>query len=387
MKGAAIRQPAEKKILYLITKSVWAGAGKYVFDLATGLPHQEYHVSVAAGGKDILAQKFNEAKIDYYEIKSFQRNINPLRDITAFIEVTKLIFKIKPDIIHASSAKAGGVTGIAFWLYKVKCKMSDVGKKPLAIFTVHGWTFSERRPHWQIFLIKMFSRATCLFYDKIICVSEHDRKIAIGNNIAPAEKLVAIHNGIKPDYYKFYSRNEARNNLGLNEKDFVVGTIGEFTKNKGHRYLIEAAENLKDLKFVIIGFGEDEEYLRNKIKEGKLEGRFFIETKKPDAAFYLKAFDVFALTSLKEGLPYVLMEASLAELPIIATNVGGIPEIITNQETGILAEPMAPYELEGNIEKLYKNPDFSSNLAKNAKEKVLREFSFEKMLKETTSLY
>jgi len=371
-----------KKILYIITKSVWAGAGKYVFDLANGLPQKDFNITVAAGGKDVMAQKVIDAKLDYYEIQNFQRDINPLRDIAALIEITKLIFKIKPEVIHVSSAKAGGVAGLAIFLYKLFSK-----EKTNALFTVHGWAFSERRPQYQIFLIKVFSQITSLFYDKIICVSEHDRKIAIGNKIAPAGKLVTIHNGIKPDYYNFYSRNEARKKLNLDEKDFVVGTIGEFTKNKGHRYLIEAAENLKNIKFVVIGFGEDENYLKNKVKETKLENRFFIETKKPDAAFYLKAFDVFALTSLKEGLPYVLMEAGLAELPIIATNVGGIPEIIITQETGILTEPMAPYELEGNIERLYKNAEFAGNLAKGAKEKVLKEFSFEKMLKETTLLY
>lgn len=374
-------------MLYIITKSVWAGAGKYVFDLATSLPESKFEAVIAAGGSDILAQKIKDAGIQYHEIKNFQRNVNPFRDVAAFFEILNLLKKEQPDIVHASSAKAGGIAGIAFWLYKVKCKMSDVGKKPLAIFTVHGWTFSERRPVWQIFLIKFFSRMTCFFYDKIICVSEHDRKIAVGNNIAPAQKLATIHNGIKIDFYDFYSRHEARKKLGLGEEDFVVGTIGEFTKNKGHRYLIEAAKNLKNLKFVIIGFGEDEQYLRNKIKSADLENRFFIETSKPDAALYLKAFDVFALPSLKEGLPYVLLEAALAERPIISTGVGGITEIITNQKTGLLVEPAAPFELEGDIESLYKNKDLAENLAKNAKEKVLRDFSFEKMLADTMALY
>ncbi len=371
-----------KKVLYIVTKSVWAGAGKYVFDLATGLPHGKFEASVAAGGKDMLAQKIIEGGIPYYEIKNFRRDVNIFRDLASLVEITKLLFSSKPDIVHVSSAKAGGIAGLASLFYKLFSE-----EKIRTIFTVHGWTFSERRPGWQIVLIKLFSKITCLFYDQIICVSEHDRKIAIGNNIAPADKLIAIHNGIKTDYYDFYSRDEARKKLGLHEKDFVVGTIGEFTKNKGHRYLIEAAENLKNIKFVIIGFGEEENNLREKIKKIGAEKRFFIETDKPDAAFYLKAFDVFVLPSLKEGLPYVLLEAALAECPIISTNVGGIQEIIINQETGLLVEPMAPYELEGDIESLYKNREHGANLAKNAKEKVTKEFSFKTMLEKTISLY
>lgn len=376
-----------KKVLYVITKSVWAGAGKYVFDLATELPKSQFMAIIAAGGSDVLAQKIKDTGIPYHEIKNFQRNVNPLRDIAAFFEILKLLKKERPDIVHVSSAKAGGVAGLAIYFYKISQGLKANDQNPTAIFTVHGWTFSERRPQWQIFLIKLFSRLTCLLYDKIICVSEHDRKIAVGNNIAPTKKLVTIHNGIKIDFYDFYSKHEARKKLGLGEEDFVVGAIGEFTKNKGHRYLIEAAKNLKNLKFVIIGFGEDEQYLKNKIKSAGLENRFFIETGKPDAALYLKAFDVFVLPSLKEGLPYVLLEAALAERPIISTGVGGITEIITNQETGLLVEPAAPFELEGDIESLYKNKDLAENLAKNAKEKTLKYFSFKKMLENTLALY
>lgn len=374
---------SKKKVLYLITKSVWAGAGKYVFDLATGLQEKQFEPVIAAGGRDILAQKADEAKIPYYEIKNFKRNVSLLKDFGAFFEVLKIIREVKPDVVHVSSPKAGGIAGAALFFYSLLITRYSLQK----IFTVHGWTFNERRPRWQLSLIKTFSWLTCLFYDKIICVSEHDRKIAIGNKIAPAGKLVTIHNGIREASYKFYSRDEARKKLGLNEKSFIVGTIGEFHKNKGHRYLIEAAENLKDLEFVIIGFGEEKERLLGQISKLKITGRFTLIDDLPDAANYLKAFDVFVLPSLKEGLPYVLIEAGLAKLPIISANVGGIPEIIINQETGLLVEPMAPYELEGDIESLYKNTELAVNLAVKAREKVLKEFSFEKMFSDTLALY
>lgn len=346
----------KKSILYIITKSVWGGAQKYVYDLATGLSQTSlpagkagFRPMVAAGGTGPLAQKIISAGIPYFEIKSFQRDVNAFKDIFAFFEILSLLFKTKPDIVHVSSAKAGGISGVAIFLYKILATKY----KTRAVFTIHGWTFNEPRPKWQIFLIKFFSKLTCLFYDKIICVSEYDKQCAIKNKIAPERKLITIHNGIKPKDYNFYERTEKR---------FTVGTIGEETKNKGHKYLMEAAKNFPGINFNIV-------------------------SNMSDAAMYLKNFDIFVLPSLKEGLPYVLLEAGLAEVPIIATNVGGIPEIIQNNETGILVNPTSAEEITGAIKKFIDNPELTKTLARNAREKILQEFSFEKMLNKTLAAY
>lgn len=361
------------RILYIITKSVWAGASKYVYDLATNLSQTRFEPMVAAGGQDEMAQKIKQAGIPYFEIKHFQRDINILKEICAFFEILSLLHKTKPDIVHVSSAKAGGVAGITIFIYRLA--------RPLqAVFTVHGWTFNEIRPKWQVILIKLFSKITCLFYDKIICVSEYDYKSAVDNNIAPIKKLAVIHNGIKVDEYKFLSRTESRKKFNLSDSDFVIGTISEFTKNKGHAYLIEAAKNFPNTKFVIIGFGPQ----KNNYKKQK---NVLLIENLPNAPQYLKAFDIFVLPSLKEGLPYVLLEAGLAEIPIIATNVGGVPEIIQNEKTGLLITPANPDELADAIKKLIEDKKFAQNIAQNAKEKILKEFSFEKMLDRTLAAY
>ena len=344
------------RILYIITKSVWAGASKYVYDLATNLPQTSlpagkagFRPMVAAGGQNEMAQKIKQAGIAYFEIKSFQRNVNIFKDILAFFEILSLLYKTKPNIVHVSSAKAGGIAGVATKIYSLLSTRYSL----LAVFTIHGWTFNEVRPKWQIFLIKFFSKLTCLFYDKIICVSEYDYQSAIKNKIAPAKKMIAIHNGIKPEEYDFRERTE---------KEFTVGTIGEAVKNKGHEYLREAEKKFPDIKFNII-------------------------SNMPDAARYLKNFDIFVLPSLKEGLPYVLLEAGLAEIPMIATNVGGIPEIIENEKTGLLINPANPDEIADAIKKLIEDKKFTQNIAQNAKQKILKEFSFEKMLDRTLAAY
>jgi len=380
------------KILYIITKSVWAGASKYVYDLATGLPQTRFRSIVAAGGTGLLAEKIISAKIPYFEIKGFQRNINILKDFFAFFEILFLLFKTKPDIIHVSSAKAGGISGIATFIYK----LLSTNYSLLSIFTAHGWSFNEIRPNWQIFLIKFFSKLTCKFYDKIICVSEYDYTIALKNNIAPKEKLIIIHNGIKPEDYTFLTKEEARKTLGysvsnLDTEYLVIGTIGEFTKNKGQEYLIDAflKPGLAKLpiKIFIIGFGEKKEILKEKILYYSIEDRVFLIDNLPEASKYLKAFDIFILPSLKEGLPYVLLEAGVAEIPVIATNVGGIPEIIKDNKDGWLINPGIVNELAVMIKKLSQDKTRRKNFAKNLNKKIINEFSFEKMLNSTLTAY
>lgn len=361
-------EKSTKKILFVITKSVWGGAQKYVCDIAVNLPKNEFEAIVAGGGNGPMAEKIKMAGLSYFEIKSFQRDINFWKEIVSFFEILKILFQTKPDVVHVSSSKAGGIAGVACFVYSAMRRASSFwnhfpyvrdGKTnlpaslPVAVFTIHGWAFLESRPRWQVWLIKLASQITCLFYDKIICVSRNDYNEALKNKIAPAKKFIVIHNGINPADYNFQERTE---------KEFTIGTIGESVKNKGHKYLEETMKNFPEIKLNII-------------------------SNIPNASKYLKNFDIFVLPSLKEGLPYVILEAGLAGLPVISSNIGGIPEIIENGKNGLLVPPANPKKLADAIKKLIEDKTLRENLAKNLREKIKKKFSLEKMLEQTTPLY
>lgn len=388
-----------KKILYIITKSVWGGAGKYVYDLAVNLPKNEFEVFVAAGaasnaadGENKLAQEIKKANIPYFEIKNFKRDIGLFKDIRAFFEILKLLRKLRPDVVHVNSSKAGGIAGLAALLYK----LLTIHYSLRTIFTAHGWAFHEKRPKWQNFLIRLFSKITVLFYDTIICVSEFDRQSALKNNIAKPQKLITIHNGINAQKTEFLTKEQALTHLArlvghrMSDNKMIIGTIGEFTKNKGQKYLIEAIKLLPasySLLTFIIGWGEEKRNLELRIRNYELGDKIMLIDNLSPAAPYLKAFDIFVLPSIKEGLPYTLLEAGLAELPVIATDVGGNPEIIENGKTGILIPPANSEALANAIEKLIKNESLRKTLAQNLHQKILNEFSFGRMLKQTIELY
>lgn len=393
----------KKRVLFVVTKSVWGGAQKYVYDLAVNLSKKKFDVLVAAGGNGPLVEKLKESEILYYEIKKFKRDISFLSDILSFFEVLKLLRKTKPDIVHVNSSKAGGIAGIAILIYKMFFRNPYPKSYTLnTIFTVHGFAFNEARPKWQIFLIKLASRFTCVFYDKIICVSEYDRQAAIKNKTAPERKLVTIHNGIDIDEKVFLSKGEAIEKLEVKSQKFkvavqnlkleniiIIGTVGEFTKNKGHKYLIEAFKKLQtaNYKLIIIGWGEDKQKLEEKIKELEMEDKVFLIEGLSPAMPYLKAFDIFVLPSLKEGLPYTLLEAGLARLPVVVSDVGGIPEIIENEKTGLLISPANVSALASAIKKILEDKNLRDKLAENFHKKIIQEFSLEKMIRETLRVY
>lgn len=378
--------PRKKKILFIVTKSVWGGAQRYVVDLIEYLPRDEFDFAVAAGGRGPLAAKAMESGVPYYEIESFQRDISLRKEILAFFELLAIIRKTKPDIVHLNSSKAAGTGAVAAWLMRV----------PRIVASTHGWPFHEDLRRWQRLIRKLLVKIGILFQDAVICVSEFDYNTGIQIKIAPRKKLVPIHNGVDQKKHVFLERARAREELFRRAKIeaknyFIIGTIAEYTKNKGLYYLLEAANQIIKVEpraiFMLVGWGEEREFLRETIEKFHLEKHVFLIENLPEAFSYLKAFDVFILPSLKEGFAYTLLEASLAELPIVTTRVGGNPEIIENLKNGILINSASPEEIISAISYLMRDASDRMNLGAAARAKVVKDFSIESMVRETQRVY
>lgn len=331
---------AKKKVLFVITKSNWGGAQRYVFDLAANLPKEDFEAVVALGGTGekgaatgLLAAKLQKAGIRTIFIKSFVRDISLIKELQAFGELVSIFKSEKPNVVHLNSSKAGGVGALA----------ARVAGVPKIIFTVHGLPWDEKRNFLSRTLIYITTRLTFLLCHKVITISKDN--YARARACLPCRtKIVLIYNGINV-HMLFGDGSIIRNAFPPNAK--ITGTVGELTKNKNQIALVEKARKNPKMYAAIVGEGEDRAMLEKKIKEYKLEDRVKLFGFMP-AGEVLKGFDVFALPSLKEGLPYVLLEAKAAGLPIEANPIGGIPEI-----------------LNGNIE----------------------DFSLEKMIEKTSALY
>lgn len=394
------------KILFVITKSNWGGAQKYVFDLAYNLPKNDFDVAVAAGGRDgLLIKKLKEANIKIIPIPRLQRDVNFIKEILSLWSLFKIYIKERPDVIHLNSTKIGGLGAVAVYglrLYGLLASLRWQSGRPKVIFTVHGWGFNEER-HWLYQAIIYFLQwITVLMCDRVVAVS--GAILAQGARMPfVSNKFVLIYNGLTPS--EFLSRETARSAISslsktnINEDEFprldsarlVIGTIAELTKNKGLVYLVGAYKILKDSGINFYGFvlgeGEDRKILENLIAKYNLRNIVYLPGFVPDATKYLKAFDIFVLPSLTEALAYVLIEAGYAGLPVVATNVGGLPEIVENEKGGYLVPAKNPEALAVAIKKLLENESLRNQMGKANHDSVSQKFSFDRMLKETIDIY
>ena len=380
----------KKKIIYLITKSEWGGAQKYIFNLATNLDKDKYDVLVLAGeGNDELFNRLKESEVDYIKLDSLKRAISLKQDFKAFNEIYKILKKEKPDVIHLNSSKISILGSLAAKRYNTFRR-----DKAKVIYTVHGWVFNEPLSPFKQRMYFYLEKWTSRFKDIIICVSELDKQIATAANIALEDKLVTIHNGIDLKNLKFLNTKLAKQillqNIKRDGKFTIIGTIANLYKTKGLNSLIQAAGTLvkhnNNLLFIVIGEGPERKNLENLIKEYNLEKNFYLTGNIDKAYTLLKGFDIFVLPSVKEGWPYTILEALAAEVPIIATKVGGIPEIINDLSNGILIKPGSYKNIAYAIAEIIDNPVLKKDFKKNSLLSVSK-YNLEDFLQQTYNIY
>ena len=358
----------QMKIIYGITKSNFGGAQRYVFDLASKAKSQGHEVSVLCGGEGLLVKKLREAGVRIISIPDFGRDINLLKDAKGLLFIFKTIWQEKPEVFHINSAKMGGAGIFVGRLLGIKH----------IIFTAHGWAWNEPRPLWQKALIKFFSWLTVLFTHKTICVSEETKRQISGWPFIK-NKLRVIYNGI--DKFDLLPRQN---------QIFTVGTIAELHKVKGLDILLKAWSKFTKrhpAKLVIIGEGEERASLEKMAKNmgisDSVKFRGFVDNARQELA----SFDIFVLASRSEAMPYAPLEASTAKLPVIATSVGGVPEIIESGITGILVPKEDSEAIFSSLVLLTEDAHLRERLGEALNKKVAEEFSQEKMFEKTFSVY
>jgi glycosyltransferase involved in cell wall biosynthesis len=390
------------RVLYIITQGEQGGGQKNVFDLAVGMSQKGHEVFVAVGeieneGDKWLFQELqkNEIKKDnLIELKKLQREVKPLRDISALFEIIKLLKKVKPDIVHLHSSKAGVVGALACFFARVR-----------SVYTVHGFVFLEPMNIIKKLIYISLEFSSSLFRKFTILISEKD--ILVGKKffiLRNQKKYNLIYNGVSEKTKEnMLSGEEAREflfgkiqphltspiNKGGTIK--IVGTISNLYKTKGLEYLIDAAsavatasQDSRNTLFFVLGFGSEkyQQELQERINSLGLKNNFFLLGKTPSAYKYLKAFDLFTLTSVKEGLPYTLLEAKMAGVPILATSVGGIPEMAKNFKIN-LVESKNVLEIKNKIVEILGDKDRKFEVD----DKLPEVYSLQNMLDETEKVY
>jgi len=380
-----------KKILLCITKAAIGGAQKYVFDLATHLPADQFEVAVVAGNPGPLFERLYKFHIRTIVVPGLGRDINPLNEVKAFINLIRIFITEKPDIIHLNSSKMGAMGAVAAFV----SKLLTLNFKPRVIFTVHGWGFREDRSTAQRAAIFGVSWISARFHNHVVTINAADH--ADSKTFVPHKKISLIPLGISTP--AFLPRQQAReffaekSGRAFNDNTFLIGTTAELTKNKGLVHLINALDHLSlssqksAIRCIIMGEGEERANLLADIKAHNLYNHISLIGFVTDAYRYLPAFDLFVLSSVKEGLPYAMMEAMNAKLPIIASRVGGIPDLITHEENGLLVAAKDSLLLAKSIQRIISSPEERLSFGLRAHRSVITNHSLDRMIALTIQLY
>ena len=374
------------KLFLIITKGNFGGAQRYVYDLAVNLSKTQYEITVILGTSGILETKLNNTGIRTLQINSLKRNINPLSDLASFFSLIKLFHQEKPDIIHLNSSKVGGIGSLAGRITGI----------PKIIFTGHGWAFNEKRNSLTKALILFSHWLTIILSHQVIAVSKKT-KINIYHLPLVRKKITVVYNGI--NNFFLLDKKEGQEKLIsmipsydlTSVKKIWLGSIAELHQNKGLDIALDALSTLikthPQLIYLIIGEGEERIKLAKLIKKLNLTNNVFLIGFIPEARQYLSAFDIFLLPSRTEALPYAILEAGLANLPVIASQVGGVSEIIENGQNGQLVPKENSTEITKAIKLIIASQKRQQRLGDNLKQSVKKKFSLTKMIKETEKVY
>lgn len=307
------------KLLLAITKSNWGGAQRYVYDIAEHFANDKhFDVAVLAGGEGALVAKLDNNNIRTISLSALTRDVGIQKDSKSLYQLFRIILKEKPDILHLNSSKMGLFGGVIGRLCGVK----------KIIFTAHAWPFNETRPYYQKIIFRAFGMLTVILSHKTIAVSQS----VIASLNAPkfiSKKMTCVYTGIEtPKMYEdglFFEKFSIQKTPGVH-----IVSIGELHTSKGLDRALIALAQCKHLAWTyhIIGTGEKREYLGTLVQQLGLSERVIFHGFIDKASLYLNSFDVFLFPSRTEALGYVAIEALFNKLPIVASNAGGIPEVL-----------------------------------------------------------
>lgn len=368
-------------LLYVLTKGTWGGAQRYVFDLCVYAKEQGLEPVLAYGESGLLVERLTRIGVRCIRVPGLARDISLVSDIRAFFSLAALFLKEHPKVVHLNSSKASALGALA-------AKITNV---PHTVFTAHGWAFTEKRSLLAKVFFYLVHAVTLILADTTIAVSEAIMKSAPLRPLV-RHKLMVIRNGIAHTPSS-YSKAAARTVLIARfpflskvQQELWVVTLGELHDNKGIDIGIEAWKNVahKDAQWCIIGGGERESRLKTQAEDvPSIHFLGFIE----NAAELLPAFDCMLLPSRTEALAYVLLEAGVAHLPVIATNVGGVPEIVRNDVSGILIEKENPRSCEQALRTLLSDEEKRASFGASLHAHVTKHFSLTRMCEATLACY
>lgn len=345
-----------KKILYLISDRQFGGGSRHLYDLIENLSHAWFEPILISRSSPIL-EKLKD------KIKTYSVEMKNRLDFNSIKEIRKIIIKEKPDLVHLHSTRAGILGALAAKNLKIPIVYTE------HLFT-HDYIPHNKLIHtYQIITFRYLSK----YITKVIVVSQAVKKYLIDKNIFPSERIEVIYHGVG-------AVQPITNHQSPITK---IGSIGALNSLKGYKYLTEAVQNIDGIKLEIVGSGDELAKLQKLDVNKKTK---FINYS-DNIYKIMSKWDIYVQSSLSESFGLALAEAMAIGLPVIATKVGGMPEIVENGVNGLLVDKKNSQQLSETIKKLINNNELRKKMSENNIKKIKEGFSLDKMVKETERLY
>lgn len=353
--------------MLLITKADIGGAQIHLLTLIRNLKVR-YEFILVCGEEEFLTVAARKLSIEVIIVSSLQRQIKLSKDYSTYKKLVELIREKNPEFIHIHSSKAGIIGRLAAW---------KSGRK--AIFTAHGWAFTEGagllQRSYGLGAEWLIGR---LNFD-VILVSKYDFALARRFRVITNQSGYLIQNGVESRPFERIPRQT---------KTPAIVTVGRLVPQKNQELLIRAIANIQsEFKLIIVGDGPNFKELTALAETLSVDHRIEFVRQSVEIAKWFEQADIFALSSIYEGLPLSIIEAMSYSLPVVATDVGGVSELIDHGETGFLVSRNNDLLLAKYLEILINDSNLRSEFGTLAKQKYGQSFTAEKMCKLTESVY
>jgi len=374
------------RVLHVITRLDLGGSAENTLLTVAGLHRERYEavlaVGVTRGERSPTEAVARDRGIEFVDVPHLVRAIRPWHDVAAAFDLWRLCRRGGFDIVHTHTSKAG-------LLGRAAARLAGV---PAIVHTPHGHVFYGYYGPVVTHLFVWLERLAARWCDCIIALTEEDAADHVRFGVAPRSRFRVIHSGV--DFTGLDDNEDtpagARAALGLPDQGLVIGTLGRLTAVKGQADLIEACAALRargrDVCVALFGEGEERQALEALARERGMAEHVHMPGWQRGIGRALRSLDVFALPSHNEGMGKALVEAMYMGLPCVASDVGGVPELIASGENGLLVPPRRPGELAAALDQLAACGGLRQRLGEAAQRRA-RAYGADAMVDKIEALY
>jgi glycosyltransferase involved in cell wall biosynthesis len=356
------------RLLLLITLAGTGGAQSYVASLLPRVT-ESFDVTVAAQGSGPLAEAAAKAGARYVELEHLRRRIGPVHDLRALLEIIRLLRRERPHVLHTNSSKAGILGRLA----------APIARVPISIFTVHGWAHTAYQGLASTCYLAA-ERLVCPLTTCTICVAENERAAGLRARTCRSGRTVVIPNAVDVAAVP-------QSRLGGDPPTIV--SVGRLAWPKDPLTLVRAMARLEPGSFraLLVGDGPDHNTLEAEIHRLGLRDAVRLLGERNDVPTLLAGADLFLLSSKSEAMPMSILEAMAAGLPVVASQVGGVPELIVEGETGLLVPPDDVDALAEALGRLVSDSEARRRLGRAARKRAEERFDLPDFHRAHVELY